>query len=105
MGDASAAGAIVSAEPAFVVEAAYVTGAAEKRAPFREVHLERMAKLEEEGALVMAGAYEDLSASLLVLSVGSEKAVKAIIESDVFWKNNVWDGYSIMRLNRVIFDG
>ena len=64
-----------------------------------------MAKLTDEGALVMAGAYDDLSASLLVFSVGSEKAVKAIVETDVYWKNKVWDDYSIKKLNRVIFDG
>jgi uncharacterized protein len=86
-----------------VVEAAYVEGAAEKRMRYREEHLERMGKLYHEGALIVAGALTDLSASLLVFSVESEKAVRAIIETDVYWKNGIWTGYSVRKLNRVVF--
>ena len=92
-------------QPCHVVEAVYTSGAAEKRAPYRERHLERMRKLHDEGALLVAGAYSDMSASLLVLRVEGEAAVKAIIESDVYWKNGVWTDYSIKKLNRVDFDG
>lgn len=89
----------------FVVEAAYVKGAADKRTPFRSQHLERLAKLHEEGALVLAGAYDDLSASLLVLAVSNEKAVKAIIETDIYFQNKIWTGYTVRKLNKVVFDG
>lgn len=64
-----------------------------------------MGKLFDEGALLMAGAYDDLSASLLVLAVQSEKAARAIVESDIYFKNKVWTGYSVKKLNKVNFDG
>ena len=91
-------------EPCYVAECFYAEGAAGKRAPFREAHLARVAMLSDEGALLLAGAFDDLSASLLVLAVGSEEAVAAIIETDVYWKNRVWTSYKIRRLNRVILE-
>jgi uncharacterized protein YciI len=91
-------------EPCYVVEAAYAPGAAEKRKPHREAHVARLANLSDEGALVLAGAFDDLSASLLVFAVGSEEAVAAIVETDVYWKHRVWTSYTVRRLNRVLFE-
>ena len=91
-------------EPCYVAECLYAKGAAEKRAPWREAHVARLGMLSDEGALLLAGAYDDLSSSLLVLAVGSEEAVVAIIETDVYWKNKVWTSYKIRRLNRVILE-
>jgi uncharacterized protein YciI len=93
-----------ASEPCYVVEAPYAAGVAEKRAPFREAHLARLAMLSDEGALVMAGAYDDLSGSLLVFALASEDAVAAIVETDVYWKNRVWTSYKIRKLNRVLFE-
>lgn len=90
--------------PCFLVEADYVEGAAEKREPFREAHLDRVEKLQGEGALLLAGAFEDLRGSLLVFDVGSEEAVAAIIESDVYWRNGIWTDYRIRRMNRVVVE-
>lgn len=84
-----------------VVEATYVEGAADKRAPFREEHLERVGKLIDAGAVLVAGALADLSASLLVLDIEGEDAVRAVVESDVYWINGIWTGYTVRKLNRV----
>jgi uncharacterized protein YciI len=86
----------------FVVEAAYSPEAAESRKPHREAHLERVRKLADENVVVLAGAYEDLSASLLVFQVESEDAVRAVIDSDIYIKEGVWSGYTIKKLTRVI---
>jgi len=91
-------------EPCFVVEATYAKGAAERRVPFREEHLTRVAMLSDEGAVLLAGAFDDLSASLLVFAVESEQAVAAIVETDVYWRQRVWTSYKIRRLNRVVFE-
>jgi hypothetical protein len=84
-----------------VVEAAYAEGASGRRAPFREEHLQRVRKLGAEGALVLAGAFDDMSASLLVFLVESQDAVEAIVETDVYWKQGIWTGYTVRKLNRV----
>ena len=91
-------------EACYVAECFYAEGAAGKRAPFREAHLARVAMLSDEGALLLAGAFDDLSASLLVLAVENEEAVAAIVETDIYWKNKVWTSYKIRRLNRVILE-
>ena len=89
------------AETCFVVEGRYAEGAAEKRKPHREEHLARAKKLADEGALVLAGAFDDMSASLLIFRLDSEDAVRAIVETDVYIKSGVWSGYSIKKLTRV----
>jgi uncharacterized protein len=91
-------------ESCYVAECLYAKGAADKRAPFREAHLARVGMLSDEGAVLLVGAFDDLSASLFVLAVESEEAVVAIIETDVYWKNKVWTSYRIRRLNRVMFE-
>jgi uncharacterized protein YciI len=88
----------------YVVEAKYVEGAAEKRAPYRKEHLERIGKLQREGVVPVAGALADMSASLMVLDVEYEESVKAIVESDVYWRNGIWTYYSMRKLNRVVSD-
>ncbi len=87
--------------PCFVVTASYVEGAAERRAPYRDEHLERVEKLLREGALLLGGAFDDMSASLLVFGVQSEEAVVAVIESDVYWREGIWTDYTIRKLNRI----
>ena len=91
-------------EPCYVAECLYAKDAPQRRGPFREAHLARIGMLSDEGALLLAGAFDDMSASLLVFAVGSEEAVAAIIETDVYWKNKVWTSYKIRRLNRVILE-
>jgi uncharacterized protein YciI len=90
-------------QPCFVVEARLVAGAAERRAPYRAEHLERVGRLVEEEVVAFAGAFEDLSASLLVLTVSSEEAARAVVETDVYWRRGVWTGYTVRKLNRVVF--
>lgn len=94
----------MATEVCYVAECIYAKGAAERRAPFREQHLARVGMLSDEGALLLAGAYDDLTASLLVFAVASEEAVAAIIETDVYWKNKVWTSYTIRKLNRVVLE-
>ncbi|HEX2150054.1 MAG TPA: YciI family protein [Actinomycetota bacterium] len=84
-----------------VVEATYVEGAAEKRGPFREQHLQRVEKLIDAGAVIVAGALADMSASLLVFDIEGEDAVRAVIESDIYWIKGIWTDYSVRKLNRV----
>ena len=86
----------------FVVEAAYADDATESRAPYREQHLERVERLMTEGTLLLAGAYDDMSASLLILDVADEKQAREIAESDVYWREGIWTEITVLRLNRVV---
>lgn len=88
----------------YLVEAAYVQDAAEKRKPYRDDHLSRLGKLAGEGVLVVAGALADLSASVFILSVESEESARAIVETDAYWKAGVWSDYTLRKMNRVVLD-
>ena len=94
----------VPIEPCYVAECIYAPDAAQRRAPIREEHLARIGMLSDEGALLLAGAFDDLSASLLVFGVESEQAAAAIVETDVYWKTKVWTSYTIRKLNRVVLE-
>ena len=91
-------------QPVFVVEPAYATDAAQRREPVRAEHLAGVQRLVEDGRMLLVGAYEDMSASLLVLAVDSEDEARQIVEDDVYWRAGVWVDVRVRRLNRVVPD-
>lgn len=79
-----------SLEPVWFIEATYAPDAAETRVPFRARHLARMAELAAEGVVVFAGAFTDVSASVIVLRAASETEALDICRQDVYMHNGVW---------------
>jgi uncharacterized protein YciI len=77
-------------ERVWLVEATYITNAAEARAPFRPAHLARLGELKERGVVLEAGAYADASASVMMLRVASEEEALELCREDVYWQNGVW---------------
>ena len=45
-----------------------------------------------------------MSASLFILMVEGEDSARAIIETDVYWRNGIWTDYTLRRMNCVEFD-
>lgn len=91
-------------QPVFVVEPTYAPDAAQRREPVRAEHLDGVQRLADDGTLLLAGAYEDMSASLLILAVESEDEARQLIHADVYWDAGVWVDVRIRRLNRVVPD-
>lgn len=79
-----------SMETVWVVEATYAPDAAETRVPFRPRHLARMARLMAEGTIVVAGAYADMSRSMLVVRAADEAAALEIAREDIYLQNGIW---------------
>jgi uncharacterized protein YciI len=79
-----------SVEPTWLIEATYAPDAAETRVPFRGRHLARLAELMEAGVIVAAGAYADVSASIIVVRAADEQAALDIARSDIYMANGVW---------------
>jgi uncharacterized protein YciI len=77
-------------EPTWLIEATYAPDAAETRLPFRGRHLARLAELMEAGIVVAAGAFADVSASILVVRAADEQAALDIARSDIYMANGVW---------------
>jgi uncharacterized protein len=77
-------------EPVWLVEATYAPDAAETRTPFRAEHTARLRELQRDGVVVAAGAFADMSASLVMIRADSEQAALEICRNDVYLRNGVW---------------
>jgi uncharacterized protein YciI len=80
----------VALEPVFVIEATYAPDAAETRPAHRPTHLARIAELRRDGVVLEAGAYPDLSGSLLLVRATDADAALAIARADVYMREGVW---------------
>ena len=77
-------------EPVWLVEATYAPDAAETRVPFRGEHLARLQELKRQGIVVEAGAFADVSASLILVRAADEQAALDLFRDDVYLRNGVW---------------
>lgn len=84
---ASSAGPL---ESVWLVEATYAPDAAETRVPYRAQHVARLRQLMQEGVVVMAGAFADVSSSLVVVRAADEEAALDVCRADVYLRNGVW---------------
>jgi hypothetical protein len=88
MSDEIPAGVVM--EPVFVIEATYATDAAETRPAHRPAHLARIAELRAAGVVLEAGAFPDMSSSLLLVRAPDADAALAIARADVYMREGVW---------------
>jgi uncharacterized protein YciI len=80
----------VTLETVWFVQATYAPDAAETRAPLRPRHLARVAELKAAGVIVEAGAFLDMSASVLLIRAETEADALAVCREDVYMQNGVW---------------
>ena len=80
----------VGIEQVWLVEATYAPDAVERRRPFRAEHLARLAELIADGTVVEAGAFVDVSASVVLVRAATEEDALAICREDVYFRNGVW---------------
>ncbi len=95
----------VAVEPIWVVEAAYGPDAATRRGRVRREHLTRMAELRDAGTVVEAGAFADMSGSLLLLRVPSEAAALDLVRADAYFRSGVWTEFRIRAFGHVVRTG
>jgi uncharacterized protein len=89
-------------EPIWFVEATYAPDAAETRVPFRAQHLARLIELEDAGVVIEAGAFVDVSASILLVRSADETAALDLFRDDVYMRNGVWVELRARPFGRVI---
>jgi uncharacterized protein YciI len=99
MSEHPTAGAI---EPIWFVEATYAPDAAETRVPFRAQHLARLVELEDAGVVIEAGAFADVSASIILLRAADEVAALELCRDDVYMRNGVWVEIRARPFGRVV---
>ena len=89
-------------EPIWLVEATCAPDAAETRLPVRSEHLRRLLDLRESGVLVEAGAFSDVSASILLVRAPSEEAALEVCRDDVYVRAGVWVELRARPFGRVV---
>lgn len=82
----------------FLATARFCPDAAVRRAPYRQAHLAHVRSLVDDGTAVIAGAVADLSVSVLVLRVGDERAARAVMVQDPYWRNGIWTSLDVVGL-------
>ncbi len=80
-----------------------VDGMVEKRAPYRQEHLERLQRLLAEGKLYAAGAWaENADGALIVFMAEDKEEVVKMIEEDAYFKAGLWPEYTVREWNLVV---
>ena len=92
-------------ERVWVVETTYGPDVDELRPPVRPEHLGRSSELRDAGVIIDAGAFADMSGSLIILRASSEEEALAVIHSDVYFRAGVWNSCHIRALGRVVRTG
>jgi uncharacterized protein len=80
----------VAIESIWLVEATYAPDAAETRKPFRAEHLARIVELRKAGVIVEAGAFADVSKSVVLVRAPTQDAALAICRDDIYLRTGVW---------------
>ncbi len=83
------------------VEATYAPDGAESRAPFRAEHIARLQRMKAAGTLIEAGAFTDVSATVMIVRAVTEEEVLALARDDVYMRNGVWVEIRIRPFGRV----
>tara|TARA_B100001996_G_C18192887_1_gene412839 strand:+ start:73 stop:348 length:276 start_codon:yes stop_codon:yes gene_type:complete len=79
----------------FVLWGIYCENALEKRIPFREIHLNRLSLLHQQGTLTTLGPTKCSSYVFGIFKSSSLENVKALIEDDIYWKEGIWTSYEV----------
>ena len=82
--------------PKYVLWGRYCDDVLEKRAPYRQAHLDRLAQLKEAGQVITIGPTKDLSIVFGVYEADDETAARQLVEADPYWQNGIWTEYEIM---------
>ncbi len=73
-----------------------------KRLTYREEHLKRLERLNEEGKLVLAGPFADLSGSLIIVEFSSLEEATEFAETDPFYLNGVYTSVDVKPFKKVL---
>jgi uncharacterized protein YciI len=92
-------------EQVWLVEATYAPDAAEARVPFRAEHLAGVQGRLAAGTYVMAGAFADVSSSVVLVRAATEAEAIAIVGDDVYLRNGVWVELRARAFGRVVTPG
>jgi uncharacterized protein len=81
--------------PKYIMWGSYCQDALEKRTPYRQDHLAGLAAQKEKGILITLGPTKDNTQVFGIYEAETEAQVKELVESDPYWKNQIWTEYQV----------
>lgn len=81
--------------PKYVLWGAYCSDVLERRAPYRQAHLDRLRTLKETGQVLTIGPTVDLSQVFGVYVAPDQAAAQQLIEEDPYWQHGIWTEYTL----------
>ena len=81
--------------PKYIMWGSYCENALEKRTPYRQDHLAGLSAQKEKGILITLGPTKDNTQVFGIYEAQTEVEVKELVESDPYWKNQIWTEYQI----------
>jgi hypothetical protein len=81
--------------PKYVLWGEYCPEVLEKRAPYRQAHLDGLAGQKAAGVLITLGPTQDLKHVFGLYEADNEAVVRNLIEADPYWQNGIWTTYRL----------
>ena len=81
--------------PKYIIWGSYCENAIEKRAPYRQAHLDGLDDQKERGILITLGPTKDTTKVFGIYEAEDEAMVRQLIENDPYWKNGIWTEYEV----------
>jgi uncharacterized protein len=81
--------------PKYVLTGTYCVDVVEKRAPYRQAHLDGLAQQKQSGTLITLGPTKDLTKVFGIYEAENEAIVRQLIESDPYWQHGIWTSYEV----------
>lgn len=81
--------------PKYVMWGSYCEDVLEKRAPYRQAHLDGLNAQKEQGVLMTIGPTKDVTKVFGIYEAEDEATVRQLIEADPYWQNGIWTDYEV----------
>lgn len=79
----------------YVMWGSYCEDVLERRAPYRQAHLDGLAALKTAGQLITAGPTRDLKKVFVIYEAETEAIARQLVESDPYWQHGIWTEYQL----------
>ena len=81
--------------PKYAMWGSYCEDVLEKRAPYRQAHLDGLNAQKEKGVLMTIGPTKDVTKVFGIYEAEDEATVRQLIEADPYWQNGIWTDYEV----------
>lgn len=79
----------------YVMWGSYCENALEKRTPYRQAHLDGLAKQKQDGILMTLGPTKDNTKVFGIYEAENESIVRQLVKSDPYWQHKIWTEFEI----------